>query len=99
MSIVKAALAPVPSSESMLSPPPAGGFSGAPAIDGDGKFAGIVLLKPAMVAGPATSVPASQAVMVSADAVRDFLKTNQIAANGTSTDAKAAVVRVICVRK
>jgi hypothetical protein len=38
-------------------------------------------------------------VVVSADAVRDFLKTNQIAANGTSTDAKAAVVRVICVRK
>ncbi|PSO20488.1 peptidoglycan-binding protein [Bradyrhizobium sp. MOS003] len=99
VSVVKAALAPVPSSDSMLSPPPAVGFSGGPAIDGDGKFTGIALLKPAMMAGPATSVPASQAVMVSADAVRDFLKANGVTANGNSADTKAAVVRVICVRK
>jgi hypothetical protein len=99
VSSVKGALAPVTSSDSALSPPPAVGFSGSPAIDADGKFAGIALLKPAMVAGPATSVPASQAVMVSAETVRDFLKANDVTANGTSTDAKAAVVRVICVRK
>lgn len=99
VSSVKGALAPVTSSDSALSPPPAVGFSGGPAIDGDGKFAGVALLKPAMVAGPATSVPASQAVMVSAETVREFLKANGVAANGSSTDAKAAVVRVICVRK
>src|SRR3954449_3227597 len=98
-SSLKAALASVGGGDSPLSPPPAVGFSGSPAIDGDGKFAGIALLKPTMVAGPATSVPASQAVMVSAEAVRDFLKANAVTANGTSTDAKAAVVRVICVRK
>lgn len=96
---VKAALASTGTSESALSPPPAIGFSGGPAIDGDGKFAGVALLKPATVAGPATAVPASQAVMVSADSVRDFLKANGVAANGTSADAKAAIVRVICVRK
>jgi peptidoglycan hydrolase-like protein with peptidoglycan-binding domain len=99
VSSLKGALAPVTASDSALSPPPAGGFSGSPAIDGDGKFAGVALLKPALVAGPATSVPASQAVMVSADAVRDFLKANDVTSNGTSADAKAAVVRVICVRK
>lgn len=99
MSVVKAALAPVPSSDSALTPPPAVGFSGGPAIDGDGKLTGIALLKPAMVAGPATAVPASQAVMVPAETVRDFLKANGVTANGTSTDAKTAVVRVICVRK
>jgi hypothetical protein len=99
VSSVKGALAPVTSSDSALSPPPAVGFSGSPAVDGDGKFAGLALLKPAMVAGPATAVPASQAVMVSADTVRDFLKANAVTANGTSTDTKAAVVRVICVRK
>ncbi|PDT86798.1 peptidoglycan-binding protein [Bradyrhizobium sp. Y36] len=99
VSVVKAALAPVTSSDSALSPPPAIGFSGGPAIDGDGKFAGVALLKPAMVAGPATSAPTSQAVMVSAETVRDFLKANGVTANGTSADAKAAVVRVICVRK
>lgn len=95
----KGALVPVTSSDSALSPPPAVGFSGSPAIDGDGKFAGVALLKPAMIAGPPTSMPASQAVMVSAETVRDFLKANDVVANGTSTDAKAAVVRVICVRK
>ncbi|WP_027514702.1 serine protease [Bradyrhizobium sp. WSM1417] len=98
VSTLKAALASI-GGDSALSPPPAVGFSGSAAIDGDGKFAGIALLKPAMVAGAATSVPASQAVMVSAETVRDFLKTNGVAANGISTDAKAAVVRVICVRK
>ncbi|OPZ01026.1 peptidoglycan-binding protein [Bradyrhizobium sacchari] len=99
VSSVKGALAPVTSSDSALAPPPAVGFSGGPAIDADGKFAGVALLKPAIVAGPATAVPASQAVMVSAETARDFLKANGVTANGTSADAKAAVVRVICVRK
>ncbi|SDG93856.1 Putative peptidoglycan binding domain-containing protein [Bradyrhizobium sp. Rc2d] len=99
VSSLKSALAPVASSSSALSPPPSVGFSGSPAIDADGKFAGIALLKPAMVAGPATSMSASQAVMVAAETVRDFLKANAVIANGTSTDARAAVVRVICVRK
>jgi hypothetical protein len=99
VSSVKGALGPVTASDAALSPPPAVGFSGSPAIDGDGRFVGVALLKPAMVAGPATSMPTSQAVMVSADTVRDFLKANAVTANGTSTDAKAAVVRVICVRK
>ncbi|QIO30815.1 peptidoglycan-binding protein [Bradyrhizobium sp. 1(2017)] len=99
VSSLKAALTPVTSSNSALSPPPAVGFSGSPAIGADGKFAGIALLKPAMLAGPATSAPTSQALMVSAETVRDFLKANGVTANGTSVDAKAAVVRVICVRK
>ncbi|MDX3969553.1 MAG: serine protease [Bradyrhizobium sp.] len=99
VSSVKAALTPATSSNFALSPSPAVGFSGSPAIDADGKFAGIALLKPAMVAGPATSIPASQAVMVSAETLHNFLKANAVTTNGTSTDAKAAVVRVICVRK
>jgi peptidoglycan hydrolase-like protein with peptidoglycan-binding domain len=82
-----------------LSPPPALGFSGAAALDGDGKFAGIALLKPAMVAGPATANPATQAVLVPGDTVREFLKANGVTASVGSADAKAAVVRVICVRK
>lgn len=99
ISSVKAALASTGNSVSALSLPPAVGFSGAPAIDGDGKFVGVALLKPAMVAGPTTAVPASQAVMVAAETVRDFLKANGVSANGAATEAKAAVVRVICVRK
>lgn len=82
-----------------LSPPPAPGFSGAAALDGDGKFAGLALLKPVIVAGPTNAAGAAQAALVSGDVVRDFLKANGVTAAGSSTDAKASVVRVICVRK
>jgi peptidoglycan hydrolase-like protein with peptidoglycan-binding domain len=82
-----------------LSPPPAVGFSGAAALDSDGTFAGVALLKPVIVAGPPNATPAAQAVLVPADAVREFLKANDVNAAGESADAKASVVRVICVRK
>jgi hypothetical protein len=82
-----------------LTPAPALGFSGAPALDGDGRFAGVALLKPVQVAGSTDGVPAAQAVLVTADTVRGFLKTNGVTAAGASADAKASVVRVICVRK
>jgi peptidoglycan hydrolase-like protein with peptidoglycan-binding domain len=82
-----------------LTPAPALGFSGAAALDGDGKFAGIALLKPVLVAGPANAAPAAQAVLVSAGTVREFLKAQGVNASGGSLDVKAAVVRVICVRK
>ena len=84
-----------------LSPPPGVGFSGAPALDSDGKFAGLALLKPVVVAtATATSAPPTvEAVLVQPDIVDAFLKASGVSAAGTSTDAKASVVRVICVRK
>jgi peptidoglycan hydrolase-like protein with peptidoglycan-binding domain len=98
VSSVKASVAQLGgSSDVALSPPPALGFSGAAALDGDGKFAGIALLKPVVVAGPANG--AAQAVLVTSDTVRDFLKANGVNGAGGSPDAKASVVRVICVRK
>jgi peptidoglycan hydrolase-like protein with peptidoglycan-binding domain len=98
-SSVKATVAQVGGgSDVALSPPPALGFSGAAALDADGKFAGIALLKPVLVAGPANATPA-QATLVPADTVRDFLKANGVNASSESSDAKASVVRVICVRK
>jgi peptidoglycan hydrolase-like protein with peptidoglycan-binding domain len=81
-----------------LSPPPALGFSGAAALD-DGKFAGIALLKPAVVAGPANTTAAALAVLVSPDSVQEFLKANGVDASGGSSDPKASVLRVICARK
>jgi Putative peptidoglycan binding domain len=89
-------------SDPALQPAPGVGLSGAPAVNSDGKFAGVALLKPAVMAGAqgAASSPPPQAVLVQADAVRDFLKANNVAtATGTTGDAKASVVRVICVRK
>ena len=97
-SSVKASVAPVGSDLSLL-PAPGLGFSGAAARDTNGKFAGLALLKPAVIAGPPNTAPPAQATLVPGDAVRDFLRTNGVNASGGSMDARASVVRVICVRK
>jgi hypothetical protein len=99
-SSVKAAITQVGSGNDLaLAPAPAVGFSGAAAFDSDGNFAGIALLKPVVVAGPSNAAPAAQAALVSADTVREFLKANGVNAVEGSSEVKASVVRVICVRK
>ncbi|WP_316173522.1 MULTISPECIES: peptidoglycan-binding protein [unclassified Bradyrhizobium] len=98
ISTVKAQLAGNGAGDASLAPAPGLGFSGAAALDGDGKFAGVTLLKPGVLAGTAL-IPSTQVVMVSADATRAFLATHGVKPDGTSLDAKAATVRVICVRK
>jgi peptidoglycan hydrolase-like protein with peptidoglycan-binding domain len=73
-----------------IEPMPALGFAGAAALDGDARLIGMV------------DVRASSAAMVPAEAIRTFLSAQSIApANGPVSldDAKAALVRVICVRK
>jgi hypothetical protein len=97
VSSVKAQAAPAGGGDPALTPAPGLGFSGAAALDVDGAFAGVALLKPVVVAGPAA---AAQAALVPADVVREFLKANGVSASsGATADAKASVVRVICVRK
>jgi peptidoglycan hydrolase-like protein with peptidoglycan-binding domain len=99
-SSVKSLITPVGGGNDLaLNPAPGLGFSGAAALDGDGKFAGMALLKPVVVVGPATGTPSTQAALVQADIVRDFLKANGVTAATGSSDAKTSVVRVICVRK
>jgi peptidoglycan hydrolase-like protein with peptidoglycan-binding domain len=98
VSSTKATVVPV-GNELTLSPAPGPGFSGAAALDGDGKFAGIALLKQVVVAGPPNAAPAAQAALVPADSVLAFLKASGVDPAGGAVDAKAAVVRVICVRK
>lgn len=85
--------------EIALSPGPGLGFSGAATIDSDGKFAGIARLKPAVVAGPTGGPLPAQALLVSADTVRKFLKANNVTTPSNQTDAKASLLRVICIRK
>lgn len=94
-----AATATAAGAETSLSPEPALGFSGAAAIDSEGKFAGVARLKPAVVAGPAGTPLPSQALLVSADSVRDFLKAKGVAVTSGASDAKASVLRLVCVRK
>ncbi len=98
VSVTTATTSQAASGDPMLSPAPELGFSGAAVRDGDGTFAGIALLKPTVVAGPLP--PASQAVLVPAAVVREFVKKNNVAiSNAVGGEAKASVVRVICVRK
>ncbi len=96
MSVVRARLGDTRT----IDPPPGPGFTGAAALDAQGKLTGMVTLKPALVAG--TGAP-PQAALMSVETVRNFLDAQNIApaANGvTGADAaRAAIVRVICVRK
>jgi len=85
-----------------VEPAPMLGFSGAAAIDAQGRFAGIVDLKSPVVAavGPATR----QATLVPADAVRAFLVAHGItpaaaAAAAGHSAIDQSILRVICVRK
>jgi len=76
------------------------GLSGGAVTDSDGKFVGIALLKPAVVAGAQNgSPPPAQAVLVPADAVRDLLKANNVSIVDGTSAASASVLRVICIRK
>jgi hypothetical protein len=94
-----AAVAAPAGADMTLSPEPAVGFSGAAAIDSDGKFAGIARLKPAVVAGPAGIPLPSQALLVPADSVREFLRAKGVTVASGPVDAKASVLRLVCVRK
>jgi hypothetical protein len=82
-----------------LTPEPAPGFSGAAAIDADGRFAGLARLKPATMAGATGTPLPAQAVLVPADAVRAFLTAKGVIPASGASDAKAAALRLVCVRK
>src|SRR5262249_19855224 len=75
ISTVAANLGPA-ASPRPLDTAPALGFSGAAAIDAQGRLAGVVVSKPAVVAGPA---PGPQAVVVPYDKVIQFLDANYVA--------------------
>jgi hypothetical protein len=79
-----------------LQPAPQLGFSGAAAIDAQGRLAGLVALQAPVTAGAWTVAPL--ATLVPADSVRAFLASHGItpAAGGA---IEQSVVQVICVRK
>ena len=84
-------------SDQSLTPAMPAGFSGAPVIDSDGKFAGLARSRTVVVAGPPAASGASS--LVAADTVRNFLLNNKVTPAMSGANATAAVVRVICVRK
>jgi len=84
-----------------IEPSPQLGFSGAAAIDRQGRFFGMVALKSPVVAS-AGSVQLPQASVVTVQAIRRFLDARYVTPATGRTGAEAAkgsVVRVICVRR
>jgi hypothetical protein len=74
------------------------GFSGAAALDPQGRFLGMMEMRNAVLASIEPSAPPVR--LISAETIRGFLTAHNVVANDTpATDAKASVVRMICVRK
>lgn len=89
-------------------PVPMAGFSGAAALDGQGRFVGMMEMRNAVLASIEPSAPPVR--LVSAETIRGFLSAHHVAladtqagdantSNTKTSDAKASVVRMICVRK
>jgi peptidoglycan hydrolase-like protein with peptidoglycan-binding domain len=82
----------------LLEPAPAAGFSGAAALDAQGRFVGMVGVR----ATNGGSTAAAQAAFVPAATIRKFLTAGNVTPQDGSAGvdaAKASVARVICVRK
>jgi hypothetical protein len=88
--------APAHRNAQSLDPAPKPGFSGAAAIDAQGRFAGMVDLQSTVVAG---SGAASQATLIPVETLRSFLQAQNIAPASGRSAIDQSVVRVICVRK
>ena len=79
-------------------PVPMAGFSGAAALDAHGQVLGMMEMGQAVLASAEASAPPVR--LISAETIRTFLTAHHIETAQTQTgDAKAAVVRIICVRK
>jgi Putative peptidoglycan binding domain len=87
----------------MLEPAPQPGFSGAAALDPQGRIVGMVALRLPVMANAAAASAQPQATMVPSAIIRTFLMRQGVApappARTGLDAAKAALVRVICVRK
>ncbi|HEX3439471.1 MAG TPA: peptidoglycan-binding protein [Pseudolabrys sp.] len=79
-------------------PVPMAGLTGAAALDAQGHVLGMTAMRNAVVASTEATAPPVR--LVGAGAIRDFLSANNVAPAQTQVgDAKASVVRIICVRK
>ena len=89
-----------PEDGNRLDPPPAQGFSGAAALDADGRLVGMALLRSTVIAGPTQSGASAQLVPI--EEIRTLIADRRSpsgAAAPAQAAGKASVVRVICVRK
>ena len=78
-------------------PVPMAGFSGAAALDTQGQFLGMMEMRNFALASTEPTAPPVR--LITATVIRNFLAAHNIAPATQEGDAKASVVRVICVRK
>jgi hypothetical protein len=74
---------------------PLAGFSGAAALDRQGRVLGIMEMRSIQLASVQPAAPPVR--LVPADAIRNFLATHHIAP-AQGGDGAASIVRIICVR-
>jgi hypothetical protein len=85
-----------------VDPAPPPGFSGAGILDGKGRFVGMVQLKTPVLATVGVVPPQSHATIIPGSTIRGFLEAQNLPLATKQSgiqDGKAALVRVICVRK
>jgi hypothetical protein len=88
--------APAHRSTQNLDPAPKLGFSGAAAVDPQGRFAGMVEVQSTAVAGAGA---VNQATLIPVETLRSFLQAQGIAPASSAAPIDQSVMRVICVRK
>lgn len=77
---------------------PMAGFSGAAALDGQGRFIGMAEMRNAVVASTKSLMPPLR--LISLATIRGFLDAQNVPASAApGADAAASMVRIICVRK
>jgi Trypsin-like peptidase domain len=78
-------------------PVPMAGFSGAAALDAQGQFLGMMEMRNFVLASTEPAAPPVR--LITAETIRDFLAAHNVAPATEGSDARSAVVRIICVRK
>ena len=79
-------------------PVPMAGFSGAAALDAQGRFLGMMEMGHAVLASIEAAAPPVR--LITAETIRGFLSRHHVpTAQRQAADARASVVRIICVRK
>ncbi len=76
---------------------PMAGFSGAAALDAQGQVLGLMEMRNFVLASIEPAAPPVR--LITAETIRNFLVAHNVAPAQQAGDARASVVRIICVRK
>jgi hypothetical protein len=76
---------------------PMAGFSGAAALDAQGRVLGLIEMRNFVLASIEPAAPPVR--LITADTIRNFLIAHNVVPAQQAGDARASVVRIICVRK